>query len=268
MRVRKAVSLLVAMIVSTFILTGCADNTSDSDERFNGKSREDIKQLYLGLADEYTKLYNQYNDLQAVYGGIQSESIPSAAIGVAGDGSGRFTFYSVDSKIIFPSTFEYPGSTQNPSDGSVSIVNGVSIEPGSNWVLKTGTATLELEHTSGISGTIKVGRQSFLYSAESLQNDVLAPWFKGLPPSDVTYSTINVNGANAYGCQATTPTLIDSESAYLRCGMLGNSVGEGEGKCITYIFVYRGSKDPTKDEAIANLLNTIKIDGATVLVEQ
>ena len=148
-------------------------------------------------------------------------------------------------------------------------MSGVSIEAGSNWIVKAGTASLDLEHSSGISGTIKVGRQSFLYTDESLKNDVLGPWFRGLPPSTVTYTTININGSNAYGCQAVTPTLIDSENAYLRCGMFANSAdASGKGKCVTYIFVYRGDKDPSKDEAIMNLLNSIKIDGASVLVEQ
>ena len=65
-----------------------------------------------------------------------------------------------------------------------------------------------------------------------------------------------------FGVQAVTPTMIDSENAVLRCGMV--SYGD---YAITYIFVYRGEQDVNKDESIMNVINTINIMGNNINVE-
>ena len=51
-----------------------------------------------------------------------------------------------------------------------------------------------------------------------LKDNVLKAWFAALPPAQVNYSPIDVKGSQ-YGMQATTPTTIESEDAFLRCGM-------------------------------------------------
>lgn len=256
---RKLLSLLLISTLAMSMLVGCSDNV---EEQFKGKSKEEIISMYKDLETAYATLDTSYNDLYTLYNGIQSENSPTPAIGITGDGTGRFTFNSVDSKIIFPTTFQYPDSTQVAADGLINIVTNVTIQPGTNWIAKLNGTTLELEHSSGISGTIKVGSQNYMYSAEELQTQVLSQWFVGLPPSNITYSNISVGG-NAYGCQAVTPTTIDSEDAYLRCGMFA----EGN-YSITYVFVYRGTKDINKDESVANLLNSLSINGVDIIIEQ
>lgn len=256
----KLLSLVTAAAM-TIAMTSCGKGGDDSDP-YAGKSKEELIDMCKQWDASYTELNNQYNELSILYNGIQSETAPTPAIGITGDGTGRFTFNSVDSKIIFPSSFQYPDSTQAVADGNINITSNVQVAPGSNWIVKINNTTLELEHSNGISGTIKVGVNGFQYTSDELQTQVLSQWFQGLPPSEITYSTITVDGG-ASGCQAVTPTSIDSENAYLRCGMLAyNNV------CITYVFVYRGNKDPNKDESIASVINSMSINGSTIIAEQ
>lgn len=256
---KRILSLILVAATLMTMVVGCSKN---EEEQFKGKNKDDIIKMYKELEANYLALNTEYNDLYTLYNGIQSETAPTPAIGITGDGTGRFTFNSFDSKIIFPSSFQYPDSVQTTANGRVSIVDAVTIQPGTNWIMKLNGTTLEVEHTSGISGTIKVGNQNYVYSAEELQTQVLSQWFVGLPPSNIIYSHISVGG-NAYGSQAVTPTTIDSEDAYLRCGMLA----EG-GHSITYVFVYRGTKDINKDESITTLLNSLRINGVEIIVEQ
>jgi hypothetical protein len=257
---KKLLGLLLITSLTMTTLTGCGSGSGDELE---SKSKAELIEMYNTLATNYDSLNAQFSDYRALNDGMQSENEVTAAISITGDGTGRFTFNSVDSKIIFPTAFQYPGSTATSGDGQVDIVNNISITPSSNWICKINGSTLELENTSSnISGTIKIGQQNYLYTAEELKTDVLSAWFEGLPQSQVNYTYIYVNN-QPYGVQATTPTTIDSEDAYLRCGMLAS-----DNYCITYVFVYRGSQSTDKDESITNLLNSIKILDQGIIVEQ
>lgn len=251
-----------AAVVAIAALTGCSGGNSDEAPFYRDKTRQEL----IDLCDEYTNniadLQNQYDELYKLYNGIQSENKPSEAIGITGDGTGRFTFNSVDHKIIFPEELTYPGSVTITANGDVNIVQNVSISAGSNWVLKTGTASIELEHISGISGTIKAGAQYFMYTAEELRDNTIKPWFEKLPMSSITYSNISIAG-QPLGCQAVSPTIIDGESAMIRVGLIAHG-----NNSLTYTFVYRGEQDASKDEIITQMLNTMMIDGLSVLIEQ
>ena len=241
-------------------LAGCGGN---SDDPLSKMSKSELIEQCNSLQDRVIQLGDELDNLKRINAGIQSETEVTAAIDVTGDGTGRFTFNSIDSKIIFPVSFQYPNSTTVPGDGSVSIVNDVTITPTSNWISKLNGTTLELENTdSGISGTIKIGRQNYIFTSSDLKTQVLEQWFAELAPSQVNYTDITVAG-QAYGIQATTPTTIDTEDAYLRCGMLAT----GNGYCATYVFVYRGKEDATKNESITNLLNSLKIGGSDIIVQ-
>jgi hypothetical protein len=257
---KKLISLVLVSIMALTSLTACGSGEKDPLSEY---SKDQLIDMYNNLTSMYDSLNTEYNDYKTLTAGIQSESDITSAISITGDGTGRFTFNSVDSKIIFPTTFQYPGSTATSGDGKVNIVNNVTVTPSSNWVCKLNGSTLELENTSSnISGTVKVGQQSYVYSADELKTDVISAWFEGLPPSQVNYSYIYINN-QAVGIQATTPTTIDSEDAYLRCGMLAT-----EAYCVTYVFVYRGTQSTDKDESVTNLLNTMTISNKSVLVEQ
>jgi len=255
---KKAILTIMVLTITSSVFTGCG-----AEDDISSKSKKELVQMYTELETKYYALGAEYDEYKSLTTGIQSETEVTSAISITGDGTGRFTFNSVDSKIIFPVTFQYPGSTAAPGDGVVNIVSGVNISPTANWICKLNGTTLELENPdSGVSGTIKIGKQEYVYDVEALKADVIEPWFAQLPPAQVNYSNVYVD-SQPFGVQATTPTTIDSEDAFLRCGMVASS----SGYCITYVFVYRGTSDSSKNESIQNLLNSITIGGSKLLVE-
>lgn len=256
---KRKIAAVIAVTLAIAMFSGCK---KDDDPIYGGKSREEVIDMCNNLMSQLDTVQAQYNDLLDLYNGIQSEQKPTAAISMMSDGSSRYTFNSVDGKIVFPKPFEYPNSEFTPGNGAVSIVQGVSIQPTPNWTFKISSSTMTLEHTDGISGTIKVAKQNYLYTSEQLQNEIFPDFFKELPASSIVYSNIAINSAKL-GCQAVSPTLIDGEKAFIRCGMLGL-----DNKCVTYTFVYKGDQDVTKDESITSLLNSMQINGATILIEQ
>lgn len=255
---RKIISILMIGALSLTFLVGCG---SETDNPIDSMNKAQLRETYNNLAYNYDSLIEKYDSLNLMYQALSTENLPSESISMTGDGTGRYTFNSVDSKIIFPASFQYPGTEAIQADGSINVVNNVSITPGSNWIAKLNGSTLEIEHSSGISGTIKTGMINSSYDVNLLQQDVLAQWFINVPESQVVYKDIFIDG-NKFGVQATTPTMIDSENAFLRCGMLSYS-----SYSLTYIFVYRGDQDLTKDESIMNVINTISIVGNTLKVE-
>lgn len=258
---KKAVCLaLVTAMVATGV-SGCG-----SKDPLEKMSKSELISLYNETLNQMDALGAEYDEYKSLVQGIQSENEVTAAISITGDGSGgRYSFNVVqDSKIIFPQEFLYPGSTTVTGDGCINIVDGVTIKPSTNWICKLNGSTLELENTdAGISGTIKVGHSATIYEVDELRNNVVSEWFTKLPPSQVNYTNISV-GKNPYGIQATTPTRIASEDAFLRCGMLATSSKHS----IVYIFVYRGTEDSSKNESITNLLNSMNIGGQEIIVEQ
>lgn len=248
----------ISLITASLTLTACSEAVSDA--RFEGMSKNEIIGYYLELEQSYSDLDNEYKSTQATMNALQSDDSLTSAVSSVGDGTGRLTFNSVDSKIIFPSSFQYPGAETAAPSSKVNIVNNVTVTPSSTWIFKLNGSTLELEHSSGISGIIKVGQVYEAYDSELLKTDVIAPWFSSLPASQVKYKDIFVDESK-FGCQAETPTMIDSEDAYLKCGM----VAYGENS-ITYVFAYRGSQDSTKDESIMSVLNSITINSGQVSI--
>lgn len=264
----RFISLLSALMLSATTLTACGEKHVHDDPMYNGKSWDEVvalcQQANLDRAAAVSEKERLESELSAYK---NNENGDKAAISVVDDGTNRMSFYSNDSKIIFPSSFEFPGSVKATSNGSISIVENVGIAPGANWIQRSSGATLDLEHTTGISGTIKIGKLNEItgyYNFNTLKADIMEPWAAGLPLSTgVTYSEITDNATNSIGCAASTPTLIDSENAVLKFGML--SVQD---LTLVYVFVYRGTQDVSKDESIANLLNSINIYGNNIIVDQ
>lgn len=258
MRKRKAISVTLLLSILTVSLSGCGKS---SDNPIDSMSKSELREAYYNLESGYQQLQGQFDSLNTMYQALSTEEQPIAPISMSGDGTGRYTFTSVDSKIIFPAAFQYPGTQAIQADGSINVVDNVEITPGSNWITKLNGATLEMEHSSGISATIKVGGVTESYDKSLLQSEVLEQWFVNIPESQVAYKNIFIDGT-MFGVQATTPTMIDSEVAFLRCGML--AYGDYS---VTYIFVYRGEQDVTKDESIVNVINTIKVMNNGINVE-
>lgn len=255
MKKKSVVLVLVAtMVVGS--LTGCGNK-----DALNKNSKKEIIQMYRDLEYERDELQLALEEQENVLNSLQVGDAPTAAVSSVGDGTDLLTFNSYDSKIIFPSSFQYPGSSQISANGKINIVDNVSVNPGSNWICKLTGPSLELEHTSKISGVIKIGHIDDLYDRSLLQSDVLSPWLASIPQENIVYNNIFL-ADDMWGVQATTPTVIDSEDAFLRCGMFAY----GEYSCV-YVFVYRGAQDINKDESITSLLNSIEVLGKNLTVE-
>lgn len=255
----KALKISLLLGMTCTMLAGCG-----SDDPLAKMSKTDLIQMVHDKDDMLDALDSEFEDYKQLTKGIQSESEVTAAISITGDGTGRYTFNVVqDSKIIFPNEFVYPGAKPITGDGNINIVTNVSISPSANWICKLNGSTLELENTdAGISGTIKVGEQNKVLSMDELRS-ALSDWFTALPPSQINYSNISV-AKNPYGIQATTPINIASEDAFMRCGMFATP----DSYCVTYVFVYRGQEDQSKNESITNLLNSMKVVNKDIIVEQ
>lgn len=256
---KKLLSVLLVMSMSVLLLAGCGEDPNDP---LSGYNKDQLKELYYAKESETATIQAQYDSLNTMYQALSTENLPTDAIALVGDGSGqRYSFNSTDSKIIFPTSFQYPDSAAIASTGRINIVDNVSIAPGTNWLCKMNGSTLELEHSSlGISATIKVNSINQTYQG-NLEEDVISPWFQKVTNGQVAYKPIFIESNNR-GTQATVPTMIDQENAYLRCGMVGMGA-----YAVTYVVVYRGDQDSTKEESVVNLINSIEISGAKVVIE-
>jgi hypothetical protein len=256
----KALSLVLITSISLLTLTACG---SGDGSTLSGMSKSELITAYQQLSSQYSSLSTELENVQASYQSLSADGTATEAITTTGDGTGRFTFNSTDSKIIFPNSFVYPNSTTIVPDGKINITSSVSIAPSSSWISRINGSALEIEQsTNGISGTIKINAVEEEVDVDSLQEDVLEEWFDNdIAYSNVVYSNVFIN-EDACGKQAETPILIDSENAYLICGMVAY-----DNYSVTYIFVYRGNQDATKTELIKNLINTISIDGSYLLVQ-
>lgn len=256
MKSRNHTKVMAAMLIASMTLTACGGG-----DPMSKMSKSELIEAYKQLESEKDDAVIELADLKMMMSGIQSEDVPSATVSAVGDGTGRITFNSYDSQIVFPSTFEYPNSSEVASSSSINVTSSVSLVASTNWTCKLSGSSITLEHSSGISGTIKIGKIIDPYDRDALKDEVLAPWFSELPPSTVIYNDIFI-GDNMWGKQATASTLIDEQDAMLKCGMVG--LGEVS---MVYVFVYRGLEDNNKEEIILNLLNSIKFLGMDLRVD-
>lgn len=249
-------ALVVAMLAS--LLTGCGGDGSELSKM----SKKDIIKQYNSLVETYNATTDELEQTKASLEALSMDGTVTSAITTIGDGTGRFTFNSTDSKIIFPSSFAYPNSQPIVPDGSITITTGVTVVPSSTWITRINGSALELEQsTNGISGTLKVSSITEQLPVDQLLTDVLQPWFDTVSFNNVKYTDIFVD-TTSFGKQAETPIMIDSENAYLICGMVG--LGN---YAVTYVFVYRGNEDTTKSELIKNIINTVSINGNKLLIQ-
>lgn len=257
MKKKITCAILITALAST-MLAGCGKG----DGKFSGMKKSEIITEYENLESAYNDLTEQLVQTQNSLDALSKDGTVNEAITTMGDGTGRFTFNSTDSKIIFPNSFVYPNAQPIVPDGSITITTGVTVSPSSTWISRINGSALELEQSSNkISGTIKVNTITEQLPTDQLLTDVLQPWFDSVSYSGVTYTDVFV-GSSSFGKQAETPIMIDSENAYLVCGMVG--LGNYS---VTYVFVYRGDPDTTKNELIKNIINTISINGNTLLIQ-
>lgn len=251
------ITLVYALTMGLFI--GC--NKEDKDP-LEVHSKKELIEMVNYKDTEIATLEASKIELETLLKGIQEVDGPTSAISALSDGTGRLTFNSINGKIIFPVPFEYPGATQAPNTASLNIAKLVSIIPTGNWTMKQSGTQLEMEHPSGACGIFKIGSIKQVASRETMQTEVFGAFFnEEFPPDTITYSKIFLE-TNWLGLQADTMTRVDEKDAKLKCGMVG--VGN---VALTYMFIYDGESDPTTEEVIMSLVNTIKVGGQQLRVE-
>jgi len=254
---RRLVNTIIISLLTASTFVGCGNK-----EGLEQYSKSELIEAYETLSTGYDELMAEKNNIETLYNALTVDTLPTAAIGYVGDATGAITFNSRDAKIIFPSTFQYPGAQQIKANNNIMISDGIFVAPGTNWIVKLNGTTLEMEHSNGISGIIKIGQADIVFDSNQLRDEVLAPWFTEISNSKITYSDLFTSDSSiAIGVDATVPILIDSEDAFLRCGMAAIN-----GKTVTYIFTYRSQQDMNKDESIINVINSIQVDGQMLKV--
>lgn len=248
--------LTVISLVCAMTLSGCGKSSDDLES----KSKEELIELCEYYLDCYTEASLELDDAKLLLETIQGYSSTGPSFSAMTIENNKLSFNSYDSKIIFPKEFNYPGATETAANTLVRVTDLVSINPGTNWIMKLSGSTLEMEHTTNISTMIKIGEFEELYDRNKLKEEVMMPWFEDISSSVVKYSTIFVSGDN-WGIQAQAPIQIDGEDAYLVCGIVGFAETS-----ITYVSTYRGKQDINKDGTINSLINSIMIGGNNLVV--
>lgn len=254
----KKLAALIIIGASVISMTGCGESKEDP---LMSKSKEELVELCNELQGNYSTVLNNYNSLQAKLDGIYSDGQVNPGITVVGDGSGKMTLNSVNEEIVFDTPLVYPESSTVKGDGFTTIVSGVTISARDLWISSIKNNTMELEHSSGISGTISVDSVDYYMSEGTIRDNVISPWLATFTDENVFYDNIFIN-SEVNGTQGKCTFLIDERTATIKCGVM--VYGQ---MAISYVFVYDGEYDGVKDEITKNLLNTITIYGEQITVE-
>lgn len=257
---KKKIIALVLIGVTILSLSGCKKD-SDRDPLLD----ESKDSLVAMIRDQQTQINNyatEVEDLESKLKGVLGEDVPPEAISTIGDGTGRLTFNSYKNTITFPELFMYPDCISAPADDRVSIVNGVTFSPSSNWVINLDGTTAEVEHTNSITGTFKVVAYNDVYDKEILKIKI-DEWLATLPPDEAVQYTRIFVADNFCGYDVLSQnSMIDEEPAVIRVGMI--AYGQ---KAVSYAFVYRGEADPIKNEAVKSLISSIQINTSELRME-
>lgn len=253
---KKYMGALAVSLLSLSMLTGCGDK----DLEYEDMNKDQLLEEVYALEAKNQSLFVENAQYRSLLTVLDSSGSTAPAISTMNDGSGKLTFNTYDSKMIFPSTFVYPESKEISANTKIVLADNFSVSPSNGWITKLNGASLELEHSNGVSGLIKIGSIDDVYLMDKFEDEVMKPWFDQVTNETVVYSDIFVN-KRKWGTQAKVPINIDGEKAYLKAGMYG--IGDYS---VQYVFVYRGANDPAKDEIIDSLLNSMVLLGLDVSI--
>lgn len=251
----KKMAVFVGVISLILLVVGC----QKSDDPLMNMKKEELVQMVKDQSAELAEKDDRIAELEDLVKALQgSKEAATSTISVLKDG--RSTFNSIKGQIFLPENFEYPGSTQAPNTSSVNITNTLRLSITYNWMIRLSGTMLELEHSDGIYGIMKAGYIDEMQTPESLKL-YMESFFEKIPKESIQYSKLFLED-QWWGMEAKVKTLIDQEEAYLRCGMIGFS-----NQSLIYMFCYSGERNDTKEEAIINILSSVKMFELPLRVE-
>lgn len=245
--IKRVIYLVTTGVLLATVITGCGKDPISKLSKSELVAR--VNQDIADIQEKDTRV----EELETLLKGVQEEDGPTSSISSIEDGTGRLTFNSINNKIIFPVDLAYPNSTQAANTSCINITDTISISPTNNWTVVMDGATAEFNHTNGVTGIIRAGAITEMVEGDVLQETVMSPFFAEFPPEKITYSKIFLDD-NCWGIDGKTATSVNSNPAYIRCGVFG--FGE---TCFTYMFLYEGDNDPGKDETILSMLKTMTV---------
>lgn len=261
MKNRQIAVMLSLVMIFSLSMTGCKDENADP---LMSNSKEQLIEMIHDLEYQKSVIEGENIELAEKMKGIQTEEVKQAGITEFSDGTGRLTLNSIDTIVKLPLTFGYPMSTQYPNNSTVNLTEGISIKPSSNWIVNISGTQVNLQHSSSnISGNITIGGFESKNNRPRVEdlNAHINEYFSNMPPDNLNTSRIYVDKTWS-GINVKTHTFIDEKDAQLRCGLIG--YGDIN---ITYLFAYTGEENPSNDELISNLLQTMQIYKNDVKIE-
>lgn len=254
-------TLVIFTIILALLATGCSNESSGTYDKM---SKSELISKINELNTDIALKENEVKKFKTMMGLSDGDNYGTPGVSIMNDGSGNLNFTTYDSKMIFPETFKFPGALEMSANPKISLSGVLELTPNQNWLSRIGGNCVELEHSSGISGIIKVGSQvgNDYISPDDLKVKVIGPWFEQVTNATVSYQDIFLDD-KAWGAQADTSIYIDNEEAQLKCGMF--YIGSYS---VTYVFTYRSSeRDSNKDEVINNIINSMKLTNLKVSVK-
>lgn len=251
---KKRVACMI--LVMSLSMTGCSADGEPSSDLMKEK-KETVVNMYYELSNQYNDLATQYAETQAKLEEVYEEKQINPGITTVGDGAK--TLNSLNDMVEFNEPLEYPNTQVIPASGYVAITNNVRVPARDNWTTRLSGSTLYMQHSNGISATLSASE--FVQFSDSGIKDIVTGFVSQLTSDEITYSDVFING-EVWGGDAKFPCLVNGNNAVMQCGIVvhGNVA-------LSYIFIYQGDRDITKDEAIKSLLNSVSINDDIIAVE-
>ncbi len=258
-KIKKAAILLFTLIFTISLVSCKKEENGDPLLNF---SKEELADAINDLKAQLSTALATNEELQAALDKRGDVDVSGGIVEVE-DGSKRKTFTTVDSILTLPVNFEYPGTEMTSNTSSLNVNEYVKVSPGPTWTAILDGTTLKLQNIEGIYGNITVGQlnnegQSFRVAdlQQYLKEVVLAEF----PYESGVWTNLFLSERQR-GVDVTLKTLIDSESAIVRCGTLGLS-----DLSVQYMFVYKGEESSTKNEIVRLLLSSMSIRNSQLMI--
>lgn len=238
---KKKLMVMLAISIGVMGLSGCGPSKTEL--------KEDNNRMLSMIAD-YEDQLSELNKILALYQGTDG---PTTTIDYVGDGSGDMTFNTVNSKVVFPKSLEYTESTPASNTGGVYVTKDVTFKPSKNWNMRLDNASLELDHTNGISGVINVTKINKAMEGSILQEQVLSPWLDSFGVKAKSFGSLFVD-KYCWGTYASAVGSADNEPLQIKAGLFGYGT-----VAVTFIFVYKGDPDSTNNEIIDTFIKSMTV---------